>query len=191
MLLGGLCVGDEFLHRMNRHHALGRQRRLGLKIFVVRIEAHRHHVGPKLHELDFFFDARRRHAELHDRINLVHDGVLQALPVVLVDARDLPAVRLDRLLEGATAVDVRDRRAGIHGIDILLRNTVDVLLRRAQMVVRIGRARVAGNGDDQLFHRHSLAVSYHPTLTIWFERAACTMASNTDMPCNTSSIGTG
>jgi hypothetical protein len=70
----------------------------------------------------------------------------------------LPAVRLDRLLERSAAVDVRDRGAGTHCVDILLRHTRNVVLRRAEMVVRVGRARVAGDRDDQLFHRRSLAV---------------------------------
>jgi len=63
-----------------------------------------------------------------------------------------PTVGLDRLLERAPAVDVGDRGAGVDGVDVLLRDPRNVLLRRAEVVVRIGRARVAGDRDDQLFH---------------------------------------
>src|SRR5262245_31181333 len=102
-----------------------------------------------------FSSMRAGDAELHDRVDPVHDGVLQALPVVVMDARHLAAVGLDGLLERSAAVDVGDRGAGIDSVDVLLRHTRHVLLRRAERIVRIGRARIAGDGDDQLLHGRS------------------------------------
>ena len=192
MLLGGLGIGHELLDRMDRHHALGRQRGLRLEIFVVGIEADRHHVGAELHQLDLLLDARRGDAELHDRIDLAHDRVLQPLPVGVMDARHLPAVGLDGLFQCAAAVDMRDRGAGIDGVDVLLRHARDVLLHRAERVVRIGGAGVAGDRDDQLFH--GAFPSSHRSLNRddrVRSGADSTIASNTDMPCSTSSIETG
>ena len=73
VLLGGLGIGDQLLDRMDRHHPLRRQGRHRLEIFVVGVEGDRHHVGAELHQLDLLLDARRRHAVLHDRIDLAHD----------------------------------------------------------------------------------------------------------------------
>ena len=77
----------------------------------------------------------------------------------------------------------------------------DVLLRRAQRVVRVGRPRVAGDRDDELFHKRSWTFArmypLYPrrggsaTGSTCPDRPARTMASNTDMPWSTSSIGTG
>ena len=69
-----------------------------------------------------------------------------------MDARHHLAVGLDRFLQRAAAVDVRDGGAGLGRIDVLLRAGRDVLLRRAEVVVRVGGARVAGHRDDQFFH---------------------------------------
>src|SRR5262249_4332407 len=115
----------------------------------------------------------------------------EPLLVVVMNARNLPAVGLNRPLERAPAVDVRDRGAGIHCVDVLLRDPADVLLRRGKMGVRIGGARVAGDGGDQLFHA-AVPISPFPcTGPSSFAGAASTIASNTDIPCKTSSSGTG
>ena len=186
VLLGGLGIGDQFLDRMDRHHPLRRQARHRLEIFVVGVERDRHHVGAELHQLDLLLDARRRHAVLHDRIDLVGDHVVQLLPVGVMDARHHLAVGLDRFFQRAPAVDVRDRGAGLHRIDVLLRAAGDVLLRRAEVVVRVGGARVAGDGDDQFFHDVP-----HSTFSICPLLPDRTTASNTAMPCSTWSMATG
>src|SRR5262249_11624549 len=163
--------------------------------FVVGIEGDRHHVGPELHQLDLLLDAGRGHAILHDRIDLAHDRLVQSLPVGVMDLRYHLAVGLEGLLQRAAAVDVGDGGAGVHRVDILLGDAGDILLRRAEMVVRVGGARVTGDRDDQLFHDVSsncdLWPNAHATASIFWLLADLTTASNTDMPCSTWSIATG
>ena len=132
MLVGGLGVGEQFLDRMDRHHALGRELRIGIEIFVMRVEGDRHHVGAEPHQLDLLLDARAGDAELHDRLAARQDRVVQPLPAFLIHARHLTAVGLHRFFERADAVDVGDGRAGLDAVEILLRHAFDVLLRRAR-----------------------------------------------------------
>ena len=137
---------------MNRHHALGRELRIGIEIFVMGVECDRHHVRAERHQLDLFLQPRAGDAELHDRIGLGQNGFLQPLPAVVIDARHLLAVGLHRLFKRADTVNVRDGGTGLDAVDILRCHALDVLLRRTIMIDRIRRPRIAGDGDDQLFH---------------------------------------
>src|SRR5271170_4362135 len=137
---------------MDRHHALGRKLRIGIEVFIMRVERDRHHVRMQRHQLDLFLEPGAGDAELHHRIGLVKDRFLQPLPALVIDARDLFAVGLHRFFQRANAVDMRNGRAGLDAVDILLRHAVDILLRRTIMIDRIRRPRIAGDGDDQLFH---------------------------------------
>src|ERR1700704_1015447 len=152
VLLGRLRIGEKLFDRMDRHHALGSELRIRVERLVMGIEGARHHVGPEPHQLDLFLQPGARDAELHDRRGLFEDGLLELLPALMMDFRYLLAVGLHRLFERAPPVDMRDGRAGIEPVDILLRNASDVLLRWAQIIDRIGGAGIARDGDDQLFH---------------------------------------
>jgi hypothetical protein len=157
VLLGRFGVAEQLLDRMDCHHALGRELRVGIEILVVRVEGDRHHVGPERHQLDLLLEPGAGDAELHHRIRLLQDRLLQRLPALVMDLRDLLAVRLHRLLERAAPVDVGDRGARLDAVDVLLRHAGDILLRRAQVVDRVGGARIARDRDDQFFHGSFLA----------------------------------
>ena len=79
---------------MDSHHALGRELWVGIEIFVVGVECDRHHVGLQRHQPDFFLKPCAGDAELHHRVSLGEDRLLQPLPAVVIDAGDLLAVGL-------------------------------------------------------------------------------------------------
>ena len=76
-------------------------------------------------------------AELHDRIGLSENGLLQPLPTLVIDARHLLAIGLHRLFKRADTVNVSNGGPGFDAIDILLCHAIDVFLGRTIMIDRI------------------------------------------------------
>ncbi len=138
VFVGGFGVGEQFFDRMDRHHALGRKLRIGIEIFVVRVEGDRHHVGAEPHQLDLLLDACAGDAELHHRRAADRIASFSFFhPSWFMRDTCRPSACID-FFEGTNAVDVGDGRAGLDAVEILLSHPFDVLLRRTQMIDRIG-----------------------------------------------------